>query len=271
MNPAASATGLTFQSPTDPTGATTDTAKTAGTYSIESEDQDADEGVRDVDLLRFGQGDPAVTKRLGAAAVGAIAVATAATAGEPVRWERLFVADGAPALHAKARYHDAQGKEHRLELWRSGRALRRDTDEKLSMIVERRAGGDDEYHVVQRGEGGRAYDVSRDALNRIGNFPEWTQLATLLTRPHGEVRVEAGGQGKTAAGACRWYEATADKARERICWSSGLKLPLVVERWDSGSWAAVVEVEEVKLGKVQDGVFHPRVDVARVDIDHDLD
>jgi hypothetical protein len=206
-----------------------------------------------------------------AAAIGTIAAACTVSAGEPVRWERLFSADGAPAVHAKARYRDAQGKEHRLELWRTKQALRRDTDEKLSMIVEHRAGGDDEYHVVQRGEGGRAYDVSRDSLYRMGSFPEWTQLATLLTRPHGEVHVVVGGQGKTAAGACRWYEASTDKARERICWSAGMKLPLVVERWDSGSWAAVVTVDEVRVGKVVADVFHPRVDVARVDIDRDLD
>jgi hypothetical protein len=209
--------------------------------------------------------------RTAAAIGGAIAVAAAASAGEPVRWERLFTADGAPAVHAKMRYRDAQGQEHRLELWRTKQALRRDTDEKLSMIVEHKAGGDDEYHVVQRGEGGRAYDVKRDSLYRMGTFPDWTQLATLLTRPSGEVHVEAGGLGKTAAGACRWYEASTDKARERICWSTGVKLPLVVERWDSGSWAAVVTVDEVKVGKVAVDVFHPHVDVARVDIDRDLD
>jgi hypothetical protein len=34
VNPAAAATGLTFQLPTDPTGATSDAALTMGTYSI---------------------------------------------------------------------------------------------------------------------------------------------------------------------------------------------------------------------------------------------
>ena len=208
------------------------------------------------------------------AAAGAGAASPAAAS---VRWERLFSADGAPALHAKARYRDAGGNEHRLELWRTARALRRDTDARLSLIVERRAGGADEYHVVQRAGGdadggpGRAYDVSRDQLNRMGSFPEWTQLATLLTRPRGEVTVTAHEEAKTAAGSCRWYEATAERTRERICWSRALRLPLAVERWEAtgpagGGWVAVVTVDEAKTGGVATALFHPRVDVARVDV-----
>jgi hypothetical protein len=205
-----------------------------------------------------------------AATVAIIVIAAAAFAAEPLRWERLFSADGAPTVHARVRYRDPAGKEHRLEIWRSARALRRDTDEKLSLVVERRPGGDDQYHVVNRA-GGRAYDVSRDQLYRIGSFPEWTQLATLLTRPKGELRVDAGKEAHTAAGACRWYEASTDKARERICWSRSLKLPLVVEQELDGRWSPAVTVDEARAQTIDAAIFRVHTDATRIDVDHDLD
>jgi hypothetical protein len=203
-----------------------------------------------------------------AAAILAIAAAGVAGAGERLAWERLFSADGAPALHARVRYVDAGGKEHRLELWRTAKALRRDTDGALSFVVERRPGGNDEYHVVQR-TGDRAYDVSREQLHRIGSFPEWTQLATLLTRPRGEVRVEAMARadGKAAAGSCRWYDAATDETHLHICWSRALKLPLAVERETKGAWLPVVTVDEARAQAIGAAVFHVDANGARVDVD----
>jgi hypothetical protein len=199
-------------------------------------------------------------------------IAAAAFAAEPLRWERLFSADGAPAVHARVRYRDAAGKEHRLELWRTARALRRDTDEKLSLVVERGAHGDDRYHVVNHATE-RGYDVSRDQLYRIGSFPEWTQLATLLTRPRGDVRVEASARAdaSTPAGACRWYEASTPTTHERICWSRTLKLPLLVEREHDGAWSPVVIVDEARTRPIVAATFRLPGDVVRVDVDHDLD
>ncbi|HEY2748803.1 MAG TPA: hypothetical protein VGL86_29485 [Polyangia bacterium] len=205
------------------------------------------------------------------AAATIVLIAAAAAANEPSKWERLFSAEGGPAVHASARYRDAAGNEHRLELWRTPRALRRDTDEKLAMIVERRHGSDDEYHVVQLGQNGRAYDVSRDSLYRMGSFPEWSQLATMLTRPAGELRIDGGAEATTTAGACRWYEVTRESARERICWSRAMRLPLVIERWVSGAWARTVTVERAKVERIAATVFHPQFDVAHIDIDRDLD
>ena len=207
-----------------------------------------------------------------ATAVTIIVVAAVAAAGEPLRWERLFSADDGPALHARVRYRDGAGKEHRLELWRTARALRRDTDGQLSLVVERRAGGDDAYHLINRA-GARAYDVSRGQLHRIGSFPDWTTLATLLTRPHGEVRVAASarGESRTPAGACRWYEASTPKTQERICWSRALELPLVVERQVDGSWTAVVTVDEARAQPIVATTFRPHSDAVPVDVDHDLD
>jgi hypothetical protein len=207
-----------------------------------------------------------------AATVAMLVIAAAAVASEPLRWERLFSADGAPTVHARVRYRDAAGREHRLELWRSARALRRDTDDQLSLVVERRAGGDDQYHVVNHA-GGRAYDVSRDQLFRIGSFPEWSQLATLLARPRGDVHVEpsARGESHTSAGACRWYEASTQQARERICWSRTLKLPFVVERQIDGAWSAALTVDEARAQPIVPATFHPRTDAIAIDVDHDLD
>ncbi|HEX8951133.1 MAG TPA: hypothetical protein VF997_06245 [Polyangia bacterium] len=198
----------------------------------------------------------------------ALLVGATAAARAPSRWDELFSADGGPSLHARARYRDAAGAEHRLELWRTAKALRRDTDDALSVVVERRAGGDDQYHVIQRA-GGRAYDVSRDALYRIGSFPEWSRLATLLARPRGEVRVvplERAPE-RTAAGTCRWYDA----GNERICWSTALRLPLVVEQQSAGAWSRVAAVDSVRVGPIAAATFTADASVSRVDVDHDLD
>ena len=202
-----------------------------------------------------------------AIAVALLLGATAA-ARAPARWDELFSADGAPPVHAVARYRDAAGGEHRLELWRTATALRRDTDGALSIVVERRAGGDDQYHVIHRAAG-RAYDVSRDALYRIGSFPEWTTLATLLTRPRGEVAIVALPRAaeQTAAGSCRWYEA----GHERICWSPTLRLPLAVERELNGTWSRLVTVESAHIGRIAAATFRADPSVTRVDMDHDLD
>jgi hypothetical protein len=211
----------------------------------------------------------------GATAVTAamLVIAAAAAAGEPLRWERLFSSDGAPTVHARVRYRDPAGKEHKLEIWRTDRALRRDTDDKVSLVVERKPGGDDEYHVVNRTADGRAYDVSRDQLHRIGSFPDWTQLATLLTRPHGEVHIDAvaGGTARTPAGSCRWYEASADRAHQRICWSRALKLPLIVEQQIEGAWSPAITVEEARTATIAADVFVVQHDGRRIDVDRDLD
>lgn len=203
-----------------------------------------------------------------AIAVAVVVVGATAFARAPWRWEALFSADGGPPVHARARYRDAAGAEHRLELWRTAKALRRDTDDTLSLVVERRPGGDDQYHVIERGAG-RAYDVSRDALYRIGSFPEWASLATLLARPRGEVRVVplARAGERTAAGTCRWYDA----GDERICWSSALRLPLVVERAVGGAWTRVADVASAQIGPIPAAMFTADASVTRVDVDHDLD
>ncbi len=198
----------------------------------------------------------------------ALLVGATAAARAPSRWDELFSADGAPPVHAVVRYRDGHGAEHRLELWRTAKALRRDTDAALSIVVERRPDGDDQYHVIHRASG-RAYDVSRDALYRIGSFPEWAQLATLLTRPRGEARVAPLSRAtvETAAGRCRWYEA----GPERICWSPALRLPLIVERDQGGVTARLVTVESARVGRIAPAVFTADASVTRVDVDRDLD
>ena len=203
-----------------------------------------------------------------ALAVALLVGGATAAARPPSRWDALFSADGAPPVHARVRYRDAAGAEHRLELWRTPTALRRDTDGALSLVVERRPGGDDQYHVIQRAAG-RAYDVSRDQLYRIGSFPEWTQLATLLARPRADVRVVplARTSVESTPGRCRWYQA----GSEQICWSADLRLPLVVEREHDGVVTRLVTVDDVRVGRIAPAVFTADASVTRVDVDHDLD
>jgi hypothetical protein len=203
----------------------------------------------------------------------ALTMGATAAASPSVRWDQLFSADGAPSVHARVRYRDAAGAEHRLELWRTAKAVRRDTDDKLTLVVEHKSGGNDEYHVIHRGED-RGYDVSRNALYRMGSFPQWVQLATLLTRPDGDVTVTTmqRPQQRTAVGACRWYEARTPQAAERICWSPALKLPFIVEREHGGAWEPVITVDEARTGRIAPSAFATNDgNTRRVDIDRDLD
>jgi hypothetical protein len=170
-------------------------------------------------------------------------VATSAHAGgRALAWDTAFAVDGAPAkLHLRADYRDARGA-HTLELWRDGAELRRDTDGQLSLFVAH-GGDDDRFHVVDRRRGVE-YQVRRTNLYRIGSFPTWTGMVSLLTRPAGTTTVRAtGDSARTSVGECRWFDAG---RRQRVCWSDAYRLPLIIsERGKDGRSRRVLEVRAI--------------------------
>ncbi len=163
-------------------------------------------------------------------------------------WAELFSPVGAPAhLHLRARYRDAAGGEHRIELWRDGaRRLVRRTDGRLTLFAERDGDGEVQLRLHDAARN-RAYRVSRQHLARLGTFADWGALATLLERPAGLRGLRAGGRGD----GCRWYEAElGDGGGERICWSRRWRIPLRVEqRARDGAWRPSLVVDAVTAAR----------------------
>jgi hypothetical protein len=219
-----------------------------------------------VDLLRLGEGGSQVISR--AAGIAALVIAASAAAAPGSSRQRLFAVAGAGPMHARAHYRDSAGGEHTLEVWRTERAIRRDTDGKLTLIVERGSDGDNTYHVIDRVRN-RRYDVARSNSYRIGSFPEWGQMASLLTTPAGNARVVP--LARPSSNGCRWYEITARGSRERVCWSSRYKLALSIEQLSGERWIPVLTVDDVQPQAVAAAVFTLPGNLVRVDMDRDLD
>jgi hypothetical protein len=185
-------------------------------------------------------------------------------------WDEVFKVDGEGApgtVHLRARYKDPAGGEHAIEVWRRGNLLRRDTDGRVALYVERRADHDDRYRVIDR-ERHLSYRARRASLFKVGAFPDWASLATLLTRPHGVETVDdGGGAARTPLGVCRWYRAGA----RRVCWSERWRAPLEVKQRIAGTWRTVLAVDVASADPIEDAVFvPPRDGIVEMDVDRDL-
>ena len=148
------------------------------------------------------------------------------------------------ALHAVARYTDAAGTMHDLELWRGddGR-LRRSTDG----AIELASVPDDEgasFTLVDR-EHGRAIVVRQENLQRIGVFASVRELATLMTVPAGALGLTEVGPANDGRD-CTWYRFELPSARAtHVCWSSGIGLALRIDQEAGGQTTTVLEVDRV--------------------------
>ena len=154
--------------------------------------------------------------------------------------------------------------------------MRRDTDGKLTVVVAKRAGAEDQVRVIDR-ERGRLFEGTHATVERVAPHPRLVaahvaadaaarrrvQSVVPMDRPnlHG------------AAGECRWYQVGGDQPSSRICWSARLKLPLVVEQaTHGGTWSTVVTVDSVGVAPISAAIFAPSSDgLARVSLDADVD
>ena len=133
--------------------------------------------------------------KLGRLAAGACLLAllpAPALAREGLDWDQAFPTAAAPAqVHFLARYTDALGAPHRLEVWRDGdRRLRRRTDDRLDLHVEKGADGEHRYQLVDHARA-VVVSVDRTTLYRIGSFSDWVGLAHVLSPlAGGRVRTE---------------------------------------------------------------------------------
>jgi hypothetical protein len=178
-------------------------------------------------------------------------------------WSAIFAGEGGPPIALRARVVDGAGEAHTLALWRDGGHLRRDTDDRVQLLVERRDGADDRYHVVDRAHG-RVFHAARTNLYRIGAFPDWSTLASLLPRRNEPLRDR--GAGRTRAGACRWYDAPG----AQICWSQKWHVALAVRERRDGTWRETLTVERVSNGPIAPETFAPPTALAQIDVDADV-
>lgn len=171
-----------------------------------------------------------------AVAAGSRGAGTAADAG--LGWAQAFpVAHREAAVHFIARYRDAAGADHRLEVWRVGeRYLHRRSDDQLDLYVVpaegagRASPAELAYRLVDHRR--RAvFDVARTNLHRIGVFSSWDAQAHVLERPATRYRLSRVTAPAGIAGAdCAWRRIDFDgkAAASTVCWSARWGLPLVI-------------------------------------------
>jgi hypothetical protein len=200
------------------------------------------------------------------AALSAAAAALAPSAAaepKPLVWDDVFSQKGAPpAVHLTATYVDGKGGSHDLELWRDAdQHLRRRTDDRLDLYVDRREDGDYAYRLLDH-QRSLLIEVSRTNLHRIGVFSGWPALAGMLTRPSRPHRLVPSRRppARTPAGACRWHRVEIGAAAQEICWSAQWRLPLLIQA-EAGPKKAPATTFRVKQIEAK----LPGSDVFRVD------
>ena len=187
--------------------------------------------------------------------VGLLCVAHV-TPGRPevavTNWERNFPTRAAPEnVYFKARYADARGRMHDLQVWRQGDLrLRRKTDEAINLYVEKNDDGEYLYRLVDHARR-LLIRVDRSSLYRMGTFSDWAGLAHVLNAPRGEYTVTGLGTGVQllAAGECTWMQleiATPPGEASRICWSEAWGLPLEIRTRQGDKWALQFSIAEVR-------------------------
>jgi hypothetical protein len=200
----------------------------------------------------------------------ALAAVPSAAGAASAPWRAAFGAEGAPPIHLRATYRDARGAEHRLELWRDGGRVRRDTDDRLQVFAVR-AGVEDRFWVVDRSRA-ILFTASRTTLFRLGSFRSWEGLATSLEPPAPGARVTrlARQTGSAAGARCTWWSSGSGAAEQRICWSSTLRAPLLVEALVDRRWKAVWRVEQMGREPFASSVFEvPGQGLQKLDLDED--
>lgn len=215
-----------------------------------------------------------------AAMIGAAALTAGAATAEDkaLSWADAFSLRGAPkAVHLQASYLDKRGKSHDLELWRDGdQHLRRRTDDKIDLFVEKTAGGDYAFRLADLANK-RLIEVSRTNLYRIGVFADWPALAGIVSEPKGPhaLHREARPATRTKAGECRWIllEVKGGDATE-ICWSDHFKVPLIMEKPKAAGGAATTlfQVKQIDEKRPAAEVFKvATTGLALVRADDDID
>jgi len=160
-------------------------------------------------------------------------VSAASSQAADLDFGKTFAAKGEPRqLHYSASYV-AGGQTHAVEAWRlRDQRLRRRTDGKLETHLFKPAGQAEWRMVVLDLPRKVRTDIDRTNLYRIGHFTDWFSMAHALARPHGAYALTAlaapPATDEQPLSACRWYALTQGGAVSHLCWSTALRLPLLI-------------------------------------------
>jgi hypothetical protein len=203
-----------------------------------------------------------ILRRLASFAIAALASATCFAAEPTQRWQTAFPRNRVIGqnIYFCARYVDASGVEHRQEVWREGSSrLRRVTDDRLDLIVERDADGEYQYRLADR-ERHIMVLADRTSLYRAGIFSDWQGLAYALSEPRApyELTTSGGALDRSGIAPCAWITMTThmgDQSASRICWSSEWGLPLSIQTRRGDDWLTQFAITEVRAFQPSDAVF----------------
>lgn len=160
-------------------------------------------------------------------------LSAAASQAADLDFDKTFAIKGEPRqLHYSASYV-ADGQPHAVEAWRLGeQRLRRRTDGKLETHIFKPAGQTEWHMVVLDLPRQIRTDIDRTNLYRIGHFTDWFSMSHALARPHGAYALTALAAAPQVddkpLSACRWYALAQGAAVSHICWSTALRLPLLI-------------------------------------------
>lgn len=193
--------------------------------------------------------------------IAALAPAVAFAAEQNQTWQSAFPREAVTSTNAyfRARYLDASGVEHRQEIWREGSTrLRRVTDDRLDLTVERDTEGEYQYRLADR-ERHIVVLADRTSLYRAGIFSDWEGLAYTVSEPRAEHELIAeGASEQTAAGSCssiRLIVKTPVASASRICWSAAWAAPLSIRIQRGDDWVTQFAIIEARTFEPSDAVF----------------
>src|SRR5712691_1247756 len=148
-------------------------------------------------------------------------------------WGEVFSTKSAPEnVYFRARYLDDAGKNHRLQVWRQADLhLRRRTDDRLDLYLDKDASGNYAYRLVDYA---RQVIISTDRANlyRMGILSDWSGLAHVLIFPRGNYTITPRGETHTTRNAkCILYqlETAASSSASQVCWSDQWGLPVTIQ------------------------------------------
>jgi len=134
-------------------------------------------------------------------------------------------------IHYRAGY-SLNGQSHEVEVWRDhNQRLRRRTDEKVESFIFKPARKAEWQMVVLDLQRKIRTDIDRTNLYRIGHFTDWFSLSHSLSRPSGAFILNAISEVATdtkPAALCRWYALVRENVESKICWSTDLRLPMLI-------------------------------------------
>lgn len=183
---------------------------------------------------------------------------SAEAASPSLNFDQVFVSRGQPrTIHFTATYITRSG-EHHLELWRDGdRRVRRHTDESADSYVTHIGTDEDWQMVILDHRRKLSSTIDRQSLLKLGTVTDWFDLAHGLNRPFGTHQVaRASAPPKLVdqpVGVCEWYSLSQNGRISLICWSQGLRIPLLIA--GSEDSRAVWRIDKVDTRRIDPSVF----------------